>query len=93
MSLQMIKDVQGKDEYVLLPISVYEALRDQIEDELAGLEAKKAVVVAFGHIRIQTDPSVAEIFIDDAKMGVTPFTVQNVAAGKHNLNRPILIIN
>lgn len=39
MSLQMIKDVQGKDEYVLLPISVYEALRDQIEDELAGLEA------------------------------------------------------
>jgi DNA-binding XRE family transcriptional regulator len=30
MSLQVIKSIDGKDEYVLLPIAVYHALRDQI---------------------------------------------------------------
>ena len=56
-----------------------------IANELAGVKAEKVVVAAFGHVRISTDPSGAEIFIDDAKMGVTPFTVQNVGVGKHNL--------
>lgn len=35
MTLQKIKSVQGKDEYVLLPIAVYHTLKDQIEKELA----------------------------------------------------------
>ena len=39
MTLQKIKSIDGKDEYVLLPMSVYTALREEIEDELAGLEA------------------------------------------------------
>lgn len=39
MTLQKIKSVDGKDEYVLLPISIYNALRHEIEDELAGVEA------------------------------------------------------
>lgn len=39
MTLQTIKSIDGKDEYVLLPINVYKALREEIEDELAGLEA------------------------------------------------------
>lgn len=39
MSLQTIKDIHGKAEYVLLPVQVYHALREQIEDEMAGLEA------------------------------------------------------
>jgi len=34
MSLQIIKSVDGKDEYVLLPISIYNALRDQIREKL-----------------------------------------------------------
>lgn len=34
MNLQVIKSVDGKDEYVLLPISVYNALRDQINERL-----------------------------------------------------------
>jgi len=38
MTLQKIKSVDGKDEYVLLPISVYNALKDEIEDELASSE-------------------------------------------------------
>jgi hypothetical protein len=36
MTLQKIKSIQGKDEYVLLPIAVYRALIDQIEKELAA---------------------------------------------------------
>ncbi len=39
MSLQTIRNMQGHDEYVLLPIQVFDALKEQIEDELAGLEA------------------------------------------------------
>jgi len=39
MTLQKIKGLNGKDEYILLPVAVYRALRDEIEEELAGLEA------------------------------------------------------
>lgn len=34
MNLQIIKSVDGKAEYVLLPIHVYHALRDQINHKL-----------------------------------------------------------
>lgn len=30
MSLQIIKSIEGKDEYVLLPIKIYHALQDEI---------------------------------------------------------------
>lgn len=36
MTLQKIKSINGKDEYVLLPVAVYRVLKDKIEDELAG---------------------------------------------------------
>jgi hypothetical protein len=39
MNIQTIKDIHGNAEYVLLPVQVYDALHDQIEDELSGLEA------------------------------------------------------
>lgn len=39
MTLQTIKSIDGKDEYVLLPVMVYKALKQEIEDELAELEA------------------------------------------------------
>ncbi|MFJ5446999.1 helix-turn-helix domain-containing protein [Methylobacillus methanolivorans] len=39
MTLQTIKSLDGKDEYVLLPIAVYEALKDKIEDQLIAKEA------------------------------------------------------
>ena len=39
LKLQIIKSIFGKPEFVLIPVAVYDALRDQIEDELAGLEA------------------------------------------------------
>jgi len=38
-NLQIIKSVSGKPEFVLIPVAVYNALREQIEDELAGLKA------------------------------------------------------
>lgn len=41
MTRQTIKFIDGKDEYVLLPVTVYKALKEEIEDELAGLEAAK----------------------------------------------------
>jgi ribosome-binding protein aMBF1 (putative translation factor) len=34
MSLQIIKSVDGKDEYVLLPMNVYNALHDQIKERM-----------------------------------------------------------
>ena len=39
MTLQTIKSIDGKDEYVLLPVTVYKALKEEIEDEMTGLEA------------------------------------------------------
>ncbi|MBE0612744.1 MAG: helix-turn-helix domain-containing protein [Burkholderiales bacterium] len=39
MNLQIIKSISGKPEFVLIPIAVYNALREQIEEEVAGLEA------------------------------------------------------
>lgn len=38
MTLQKIKSINGKDEYILLPMAVYHALKDQIEHELATYE-------------------------------------------------------
>ena len=39
LRLQIIKSISGKPEFVLIPVAVYNALREQIEDELAGREA------------------------------------------------------
>lgn len=44
MGLQIIKSVEGKDEYVLLPIAVYHALRDQITDRVSRLSPIKPSV-------------------------------------------------
>ena len=48
LNIQIIKSLTGKPEYVLIPVSVYYALREDIEDELAGLEvmAEKGGVYA-----------------------------------------------
>lgn len=40
MSLQKIKSLNGKDEYVLLPIAVYEALKDEIDGRLSTSRGK-----------------------------------------------------
>ena len=34
MDIQTIKSISGRDEYVLVPVQVYEALREQIERKL-----------------------------------------------------------
>ena len=39
MNLQTIKNILGTTSYVLLPVQVFDALKEQIENELAGLEA------------------------------------------------------
>ena len=44
MSLQVIKSVDGKDEYVLLPIAVYHALREQITERVTELRNKNQYV-------------------------------------------------
>lgn len=35
MNLQKIKSINGKDEYVLLPVAVYQALKSEIDNEIA----------------------------------------------------------
>lgn len=49
MTLQTIKSLDGKDEYVLLPIAVYQALQDEIVQALAQprARAKEAVYLPF----------------------------------------------
>ena len=42
MTLQKIKSLDGKDEYVLLPIAVFRAMRAQIENRLAGRSAARS---------------------------------------------------
>lgn len=37
MNLQIIRGMNGKEEYVLLPVEVYKILQEQIEEELIGL--------------------------------------------------------
>lgn len=44
MSLQVIKSVDGKDEYVLLPITIYNALRDQISKRMRKINSKSDYV-------------------------------------------------
>ncbi len=39
LSIQVIRSLAGEPEYVLIPVAVYKALREEIEDEIAGLEA------------------------------------------------------
>jgi hypothetical protein len=39
LNVQIIRSISGKPEFVLIPVAVYNALREQIEDEVAGLEA------------------------------------------------------
>ena len=42
MSLQTIKSLDGKEEYVLVPIAVYRALKNDIESKVAKLKKKPA---------------------------------------------------
>ncbi|MCK9387696.1 MAG: helix-turn-helix transcriptional regulator [Sulfuritalea sp.] len=42
MNLQKIKSANGKDEYVLLPVAIYEALKDEIRVKLAHPKVKAA---------------------------------------------------
>ncbi len=39
MNAQVIRSIEGAPEYVLIPVAVYEALKDVIDDEMAGLKA------------------------------------------------------
>ena len=42
MTLQKIKSLDGKDEYVLLPIAVFRAMREQIEQRITGRNAARS---------------------------------------------------
>ena len=68
MTLQKIKSIQGKDEYVLLPIAVYRALKDQIEKELAACEANQDDEQAY-------EPFVLEDYVDN------PVALARIKAG------------
>lgn len=44
MSLQIIKSIDGKDEYVLLPVTIYHALREQITAQAKQIMVKHQLV-------------------------------------------------
>ncbi|WP_350117163.1 helix-turn-helix transcriptional regulator [Nitrosomonas sp.] len=58
IAIEKIKSIQGKDEYVLLPIAVYRALKDQIEKELVVCEANQDDEQAY-------EPFVLEDYVDN----------------------------
>lgn len=61
MNLQRIKSLNGKDEYVLLPVAVYEALKDKIHGKLAPVRAKtKTKTAADEYV-----PFVLEDYVDN----------------------------
>ncbi|UJP01798.1 MAG: helix-turn-helix domain-containing protein [Nitrosomonas sp.] len=66
MTLQKIKSIQGKDEYVLLPMAIYRVLKDQIEKELAACEANQDEVY---------EPFVLEDYVDN------PVALARIKAG------------
>ncbi len=68
MTLQKIKSIQGKDEYVLLPVAVYRTLKDQIEKELAVYEAGQDAEQAYV-------PFVLEDYVDN------PVALARIKAG------------
>lgn len=41
MNVQVIKSLEGKPEYVLLPYPVYQALRNEIEGKMAGMSESR----------------------------------------------------
>ena len=47
MSLQIIKSTDGRDEYVLLPVSIYDALKDKIDEQINREEDKDDEYVLF----------------------------------------------
>lgn len=56
-----------------------------IANELANVKPEKKVVAATGGIRIETDPSGVDIFIDDKIVGKTPLTLTDLSAEAHAL--------
>jgi len=68
MTLQKIKSIQGKDEYVLLPMAIYRALKDQIEKELAACETNQNDEQAY-------EPFVLEDYVDN------PVALARIKAG------------
>ena len=65
MNLQVIKGVDGKDEYVLLPVGIYESLREQIEDILRKSAARtKAGTSSY---QIKVDDKLVGIFSRDRR--------------------------
>lgn len=68
MTLQKIKSIQGKDEYVLLPMAVYRVLKDQIEKELAACEANQSDEKVY-------EPFVLEDYVDN------PVALARIKAG------------
>ena len=68
MTLQKIKSIHGKDEYVLLPMAVYRALKEQIEKELAACEASQDTEQTY-------EPFVLEDYVDN------PVALARIKAG------------
>ncbi|MGA7950823.1 MAG: helix-turn-helix transcriptional regulator [Thiobacillaceae bacterium] len=68
MSLQTIKSLDGKEEYVLVPVAVYRALKDDIENKVAKL--KKQSVKDGDYV-----PFVLEDYVDN------PVSVARIKAG------------
>lgn len=67
MSVQTIKAADGR-EYVLLPVAVYRALRDEIEDELEALKTGKGKAEDY-------EPFVLEDYVDN------PVALARIRAG------------
>jgi len=68
MTLQKIKSIHGKDEYVLLPVAIYRALKDQIEKELAACETSQSAEQAY-------EPFILEDYVDN------PVALARIKAG------------
>ncbi len=70
MTLQKIKSIHGMDEYVLLPVAIYRALKDQIEKELAACATNQSSEQAYEQIILKI-MSIILRHLKSIKAGIT----------------------
>lgn len=86
MSLQIIKSVEGKDEYVLLPIHIFNALRQEIMNRVNKIKDKRNYVTFDPADYVDNPVALARIkagMTQEAlahKMGVTQAYISKIEA-------------
>lgn len=74
----------GSEHHYKVTCDNYIPEEDAVRSERAEkIEKSIELKPNFGYITIKTDPAGAEVFVDDKKVGVTPYQVKRIQLGQH----------